>query len=170
MSFLQVLTRCYQRPKLLWRNIKSLEAQSDPDWIHTLLVDGEGRGVGQAQAALANYAPYVRGAWIWVLDDDDECIDHHLVADCKAIVAGCNPDLILVRMDHGPRGVLPEEGYWRRRPVLSHIGASAFIVRQDVWKRHAPTYASATYTSDFDFINAVFDADPDVYWHDQIAS
>jgi hypothetical protein len=170
MAFLQVLTRCYRRPRMLWRNIRSLEAQSDNDWVQTLLVDGEGRGVGQAQASLANYAPYLRGDYIWILDDDDECIDDHLVESLKSVAAAWPPDLIMVRMDHGNHRILPDDVHWHLRPVLSYVGASAYIVRRDVWQRHAPAFGSARYTSDFDFINAVFENDPDVYWHNQIAS
>lgn len=170
MAFLQILTRCYRRPKMLMANIRSLEAQTDPDWEQTLLVDGEGRGVGAAQAALANHAPYVRGAYVWVLDDDDLCIRPTLVAELKQIASSQQPAAILVRMDHKRRGVLPDDTHWQREPEHGWIGASAMIVRRDVWQRYAPAYASAHYSSDFDFISAVFGSDPDVYWHDCIAS
>jgi len=170
MAFLQVLTRCYRRPRMLMHNIKSLEAQTDGDWQQTMLVDGEGRGVGEAQAALANVAPYVRGAYVWVLDDDDVCIMPSLVAELKAIAAEHNPDVIMVRMDHERRGILPDDGHWQKPPVHSRIGASAYIVRRQVWQRHAQAYQSAHYASDFDFIQAVFESDPEVYWHDVIAS
>lgn len=170
MSFLQVLTRCYQRPTLLMQNINSIAAQSDPDFEHTLLVDGEGRGVGAAQAALANYAAYVRGRYVWILDDDDLCVDAGLVAELKAIAAEHDPDVIMVRMDHGPRGVLPDNTHWQKPPAMSWIGCSAYIVRRELWQRHAHAFASATYNSDFDFIDAVFRGDPEIYWHDRIVS
>lgn len=155
---------------MLMRNIASLEAQTDPDWQQTMLVDCEGRGIGAAQATLANYAAYVRGAYIWCLDDDDVCIRPTLVAELKAIAQEHDPDVIMVRMDHGRRGILPDNNHWQQPPVLSWIGASAYIVRRAVWTRHAHAYSSAWYSSDFDFISAVFAADPDVYWHDCIAS
>jgi hypothetical protein len=183
MAFLQVLTRCYRRPRMLWRNIKSLEAQSDNDYIQSFLVDGEGRGVGAAQASLANFAAYVRGQYIWILDDDDHCIDIQLIADLKSIAGAHNPDVIMVRMDHGGPGaprILPDDGHWpgtqadwksaRVRPVLSYAGCSAYVVRRAVWQRHAGAFGSARYTSDFDFIDAVFADDPAVYWHNVIAS
>jgi hypothetical protein len=168
--FLQVLTRCYRRPQMLMTNMAGLTAQSDPDWEQTLLVDGEGRGIGAAQAALANLAPYVRGQYIWIVDDDDCCIRPTLVAECKAIAAEHEPDVIMVRMDHGPRGILPDDAHWHKPPVLSWIGCSAYIVRRAVWQRHAHVFTSATYNSDFDFIAAVFASDPDLDWHDVVAS
>lgn len=106
-----------------------------------------------------------------MLDDDDECICDSLVAEIKAIVAQHNPDVVFVRMDHGVGlGTLPDHDYWQRTPVEGHIGCSAFIVRKDVWQKHADAWG-ARYAGDFDFINAVW-ADPEVthYWHDRTAS
>jgi hypothetical protein len=155
---------------MLLNNIKSLEAQSDPDWQQTMMIDGEGRGVGEAQAALANFAPYVRGQFMWCLDDDDLCIRPTLVEELKAIVAEHDPDVVMVRMDHGRRGILPDDDHWQKPPVLSWIGASAYIVRRELWQRHASRFSSAHYASDYDFISAVFASDPEVYWLDVIAS
>lgn len=170
MSFLQVLTRSYRRPRMLMANLRSMEAQTDPDFDQTMLVDGEGRGIGAAQATLANHAPYVRGRYIWCLDDDDVCIRPTLVAELKAIATEHNPDVVMVRMDHGQGRILPDDAHWQRPPVMSFVGASAFIVRRDVWQRHAHAYGTARYTSDFDFISQVYAADPEIYWHDVVAS
>lgn len=171
MAFLQVLTRCYRRPRMLWSNIRSLEAQTDPDWQQTFLLDGEGRGVGAAQAALANFAPYVTGEYILILDDDDRLIRPRLVQEVKAIASEHHPNVIMVRMDHRNGRVLPDDSHWQREPQLSYIGMSAFIVKRSVWQRHAPVFGGAKYTSDFEFIDAVFaSGDPDIYWHDVIAS
>jgi glycosyltransferase involved in cell wall biosynthesis len=155
---------------MLMANIGSLEAQTDPDWRQTMLVDGEGRGVGEAQAALANFAPYVDGDFVWILDDDDACIRPTLVEELKAIAIDHDPDVVMVRMDHGRRGILPDDGHWQQAPELSWIGASAYIVRRDVWQRFASRFSSAHYSSDFDFIDAIFGGDPQVYWLDVIAS
>ena len=171
MAFLQVLTRVYRRPKLLWSNIRSLEAQTDPDWQQTFLLDGEGRGVGAAQAALANFAPYVSGEYVWLLDDDDKCVRPRLVQEVKAIASEDKPDVIMVRMDHGGGRVLPDKFTWQKPPQLSYIGCSAYIVKRQLWQRFAPIFGEAEYTSDFSFISAIFErGDPDVYWFDVIAS
>jgi hypothetical protein len=170
MAFLQVLTRCYRRPRLLWSNIRSLEAQTDSDWQQTFLVDGEGRGVGAAQAALANYAPYVTGEYVFILDDDDKLIRPTLVQEVKAIVSEHRPGVVMVRMDHGNGRILPDDGHWQREPRLSYIGCSAYIVRRGLWQRFAPVFGGAEYTSDFSFIDAIWGSAPDIYWHDVIAS
>lgn len=175
MAFLQVLTRCYRRPRLLWSNIRSLEAQTDRDWQQTFLIDGEGRGVEAAQAALANFAPYVTGEYIWLLDDDDKCIRPRLVQEVKAIVSEHHPNVIMVRMDHRNGRVLPDDDHWHKEPQLSYIGCSAYIVKRQLWQRFAPVFGGAPggapkYSSDFDFINAIFGSDPDIFWFDVIAS
>lgn len=170
MAFLQVLTRSYRRPRMLMANLRSMEAQTDADFDQTMLVDCEGLGVEAAQAMLANHAAFVRGQYIWCLDDDDMCIWPTLVAELKAIAMEHDPDVIMVRMDHGQGRILPDDAHWQKPPVLGTIGASAFIVRRDVWQRHASAYASARYTSDFDFICQVYAADPEIYWHDVVAS
>lgn len=171
MPFLEILTRTFgKRARLLANNRRSLQAQTDPDFIATLLVDEFQAGVGLAQVMLADYAHKLAGDYIWVLDDDDECTRPSLVAELKTIVAEHNPDVIVVKMDHGPRGVLPAVQNWGKRPCLAQIGSSGVIVRRSVWQAHADAFRSARYTSDFDFIDAVWNSEPAVYWHDVIAS
>lgn len=109
---------------------------------------------------------------MWVLDDDDVCIHDELVADVRRISAespGVN--VIMVRMDHGIElGVLPDEVVWEKHPVLGHVGVSAYIVRREVWLRHAQAFSAGRYTSDFDFIEDVWRERPLVVWHDVVAS
>lgn len=171
MPFLEVLTRCYKRPRMLARNRASLEAQTENDWVQTLLVDRNGDGVGAAQERIGNYAPNLVGDYIWILDDDDECAWPEMVSTLKVIVAEHDPDVIMLRMDHGERGVLPGDFDWQKPPTVGRIGCSAYVVRRAVWRRHAGQWFPGRYQSDFDFIAAVY-ADPlvSVYWHDVIAS
>jgi hypothetical protein len=170
MAFLEVLTRVFRRPRMLLANILSLEAQTDPDWQQTMLVDGEGRGVGAAQASLANFAAFVTGQYVWILDDDDLCTRPRLVQEVKAIVSEHHPNVVMVRMDHRNGRVLPDDAHWQREPQLSYIGCSAYIVKRQVWQRFAPVFGEGKYTSDFDFIDAVLSSDPDIYWFDVVAS
>lgn len=171
MAFLEVLTRCYKRPTLLARNQASLRAQTCDDWTQTLLIDDVGRGINWSHENLTRCAPALNGQYIWLLDDDDECIRPTLVAELKAIVATHNPDVIMLRMDHGPRGILPEPGYWGNAPEHGHIGVSAYVVRREVWQAHAEAWSPGVYHSDFNFIAAVVsDNSVAVYWHEVIAS
>jgi len=181
MALVEVVTRTYRRPGLLQRNIASLMRQSDDDWQQVFLVDTVGLGVGASYQRMAHHQPL--GEWVWVLDDDDECIHPGLVADVRRI-AGEGPEVrvIMVRMDHGGGlGILPDDLVWGKAPILGHVGVSSYIVRRDVWMWHAHAFGSGRYASDFDFIAAVFDAEaqgrrgaqregPFVVWHDVVAS
>lgn len=169
MAFLEVLTRTYHRPDMLAANTRSLLAQTDDDWIQTILPDNEGRGVPWAQERLEEYAPFISGEYVWILDDDDRCIRDTFVEELKGIVIDHRPDVIMVRMDHKERGVLPPAG-WRQAPVHGLIGCSAYVVRREVFQLHAGVWGGAKYHSDFEFIRAVYGSGANVYWHDVIAS
>lgn len=169
MSFLHVLTRCYRRPALLCDNLRSLAALDSTDWEQTLLVDTVGRGIGWSYGNMAAFAPHLRGDYVWILDDDDLCIRPTLVDELKAIAAEHGPEVVMVRMDHGERGVLPDGPFWQGPPVHGHIGCSAVIVQRAIWQRYAGAFGQH-YAGDFDFIQALFDADYDFYWHDVVAS
>ena len=168
--FIEVLTRCYKRPMLLANNITSLKAQIGGDWIQTLLVDDEGRGIGWASENMGRYAGKLAGQYIWVLDDDDVCTRPTLFNELQAIANRHDPDVIMMRMDHGPRGVLPDAAHWERPPAHGYVGVSAFVVRRSVWQAQAWAWSPGVYHSDFNFIKAVFESDPRVFWYDVVAS
>lgn len=135
-----------------------------------MLVDAQRAGVGASHRLLATHEPL--GAWLWVLDDDDECVHPGLVADVRRL-AGEKRGLqvVMVRMDHGqPLGVLPDAAVWERAPVHGHLGVSSYIVRRDMWKAHRAAWLSLRYQSDYDFIADVWQSGPVVVWHDVIAS
>lgn len=171
MPFLEIITRTCKRPALLAANEASIRQQTDGDYLHTILEDRVGLGIGQAQMQLCGYAGALRGQYVWLLDDDDICTRPTLVADLKGIVAQENePELVMMRMDHGPRGVLPDDLHWQGPPVCGFIGVSAYVVRQDVFVRHRAAWLSARYASDFDFIAAAYAAAERVTWWDVVAS
>lgn len=170
MPFLEVITRCYKRPQMLQRNLDSMAAQTCPDFAHTLLVDEVGVGVDGAWAKLRDYAPRLAGDYIWILDDDDECIRPSLVEDLQAIAAQYDPDVIMMRMDHGHWGVKPS-GSWKQCPVMGDIGCSAYVIKRHVWQLHAAeAWQTTRYQSDFDFISSVFERPYKVAWYDVVAS
>lgn len=171
MAFLEVITRCFQRPVMLAHNQESLQAQTCDDWIQTLLIDEIGRGVGWSYLNLASYAADLEGDYIWILDDDDMCVRKTLVGELKQIAEQRNADVIMIKMNHMIRGILPDDDAWGKPPQCGRIGCSAYVVRRDVFKRHADAFKSAGYASDFDFISSIFEDDKvSIFWHDVIAS
>lgn len=168
MAFLEVVTRSYKRPTMLARCKESLPAHEAGELRHTVLVDLIGHGVGWANGQLARFTPI--GKYVWLLDDDDECARPSLLRELKKIAQDEDPEVIMLRMDHGPRGVLPDDYTWGLMPVHGRIGCSAFVTRGDVWLRHRQVWAGAKYYSDYEFIRAVFQDAQHVYWHDVVAS
>jgi hypothetical protein len=118
---------------------------------------------------MARYAPRLAGDYIWILDDDDYCILPTFVAGLKEIAVLNAPDVIFVRMDHGGGRILPS-ALWGKRPQVSEIGVSAFVVRREVWQAHAGAMIPGEYTSDFNFIRSIWLAFPQTYWWDVVAS
>lgn len=168
--WLEVITRTFRgRPQMLRRNLDSLLRMTDGDWRQTVIADTERRGVAWANANLRTVEPV--GFYVWVLDDDDECVRPALVQELKAIWEIVQADVVVVRMDHGVElGVLPDQAHWREAPAEGHIGASALIVRREVWRTHRESWGER-YAGDFDFIDAVMhDPALTIFWHDVVAS
>lgn len=170
VPFFEVLTRCYRRPAMLAQNQASLAAQSSQDWLQTLLVDEIGIGVGAANARLADVE--VVGAYVWILDDDDLCTDSELFAAVRNVIDSTTepPAAVVVRMDHGSLGVLPPLKGWGRLPAQGQIGASALIVRRDIWYQYRDHWRSGRYESDYDFMAAVLRNESHIVWLDLVAS
>ena len=168
--FLEIVTRNYKRDEMLACNIKSIERQTSDDWKHTILYDHEGCGIAQAQKMLAENAGKLTGSYIWILDDDDECIIKSFVAELKEISRLHDPDVIMVRMDHDERGILPDIASWCKPPQHGKIGCSAYVVKRELWQKHAHVWNGGKYHSDFDFIEAVYKDAQNIYWQDSIAS
>ena len=169
MPFLEVLTRCHKRPLMLSVNRTSLLMQTCDDWMQTLLIDNEGRGIPWATENMAAYAPSLVGDYVWILDDDDTCIMPDFVEGLRRIATEHDPDVIFVRMDHGSGRILPTK-YWGQAPRCGEIGVSAFVVRRAIWQAHAGALVPGKYTSDYEFINSIWQAQPSVYWWDVVAS
>lgn len=169
MPFLEILTRhLSSRPTLFERNQASVD-QLGGDWVQTILIDDNHQGVNWANRQLRDYGPDLIGDYIWILDDDDVCIRPTLVEELQAIAAESDPDVIMMRMDHGPRGILPDGDHWGGLPAHGHIGCSAYVVRRSLWQACADAWRDVYY-ADYEFATALFAQDPAVEWFDVIAS
>lgn len=167
---LEIVTRCFRRPGMLAVNRASLARQTDADWWQTLLVDDIGIGVPAANARLADVAPALVGTYIWALDDDDECVQDRLVEMVRTLAESTAPDVIVMRIDHGPLGVLPPDELWGKRPMCGRIGGAAVIVRRELWQRCAGGWRTGRLAGDCDFILTLFDRAERVAWLDVVAA
>lgn len=170
-TFLEVITRCYARPEMLAKNKAAFERQTSRNFVQTFLVDDIGRGKVWAEDNLRANIQHFRGQYIWLLDDDDLCTRDTLVEELKAIAEAHNPDVIMVRMDHGPLGVLPPDDLWQQRPQAGRIGGSSVIVKRVVWFKHGHNWREGTNHADFEFIDSLFrDNSLSIFWLDVVAS
>lgn len=168
MAFLEVLTRTYGgRPAMLARNVASLAKQTDPDYMHHVIVDHERRGVAWAVGNLANVE--ATGEWVWVLDDDDLCCHPTLIRELKEIDAAMMPDVIMVRALHEAFGMLPGGANWGQAPVLGNIGTSCYIVRRYIWNLYRSRWLER-YDGDYWWIHHLWSQGCEFYWHDVIAA
>ena len=165
MPFIEVVTRCYKRPKMLAENTASLDRQTFTDWEQTLLIDEVGIGLDQANAQLADFVPV--GDYVWILDDDEIATRDSLFEEVYNIVNDTGADYVMVKMDHGFRGILP---LWQREPMPGAIGVSAAFIRRDVWEQCAHCWRKPGYMTDGQFMTAAFNAAERVEWHDVIGS
>lgn len=151
MPFLTVITRTIpRRVELLDENQRSLARQYDQDYEQIVIVDEEERGVAWANGMMAerDWSEIIDGEYVMILDDDDRLAHPHVIAELKMMAAG--KDLLVVRMDHGPRGILPNPLEDIRR---ARIGCSAVIPRREVFLKAVKHYEPA-YDGDFDYIEA----------------
>lgn len=138
------------------------------DWIHSLLVDDEGHGVAWANGQLRRFDPI--GDYVWVLDDDDECILPDMLNLLEDVVYKHLPDAVVVRMDHGPPlGILPDDICWGRYLYLGGVGCSALISSKETWLAHRESWGYH-YAGDYDYVDAVQCSDAVFYWWDVVAS
>lgn len=161
MAFLEVITRTFgERPGMLQRNLDSLAALSDPDWQRTVILDDARRGVAWAVGNLRNVE--ATGEWVWVLDDDDRCMDRGLVGLVKKLARSetgqseRTPDVVMVRCYHARFGMLPSTANWQREPVRGNIGTSNYIVRREVWNATRDLWREL-YDGDYWYIKALWE-------------
>lgn len=172
MPFLEILTRTYKRPESLIKNIESvkqIQITSDLDIKHTFLIDEFGRGTAWANKNLGSYAEFIVGDYVWILDDDDVCIDTLLIQNLKQIVKDYQPKVIMAKCDIAYYQILPPSRLWKLRPVYTQISMSNFIVENSVYKTFAYAFPE-TLGGDYKFIAEVFEKidETEIYWYDKI--
>lgn len=170
MTFLTVVTRHMpKRAEMLHTNSDSLAAQTETDFERLLLVDGEGRGIAWSHAMLAERDwQDVGGDYVLLLDDDDVLADEGVVAKLKEGAAG-RPDLMVVQMDHGPRGILPASEDYGKLPERGKIGVSAVVPSRELFLE-AVRHFQPVYAGDYDYVKACFECAQVILWLPMIAT
>lgn len=166
--FLSIVTRRYKRPNGLKKNLESVEALGT-DVQHVFITDPVGHGMLEANRAFYYGRHIPIGKYVYLLDDDDFIVNPNMVKELKQITKDHNdPDVILFRMtikNGQNNNHYPTNTCWEDKPYIAHIGGSCFVVKREVWLKHIHHFGH-TRCGDFHFINAVWQDNPTVYWHD----
>lgn len=172
LPVLSIVTRHYvKRPKLFDNCVESVKMQTCDDYEHIILEDTVGRGVDWANKQFERHAKDVGGDYVFILDDDDRLITDRFVTLVSRIKSLIEPDLIVVKMNHGKRlGILPNDAYWGiGLPPFSNIGVSAVIPKREIWVDAVKCFAPRT-GGDYPFIKKCFELADEIIWIDEVVS
>jgi len=160
--FLSILTRCFKRPKQLEHCIASVQNQTDRDVEHLFISDDVGRGLLWANSQIYENRHRVNGEWVYVLDDDDHLIFNGFVAELKSIVEQHNPDIVICKGYINER-IYPIPGFWNLPPIRGTLGSPNFIVKKQLFMRHAQSWCKDK-AGDYFFIKQAFSYGKAFWW------
>lgn len=159
-------TPTYRRPEALARCLASVQAQTDVAHLeHLVLPDHVGRGVEKGLfGRIPWYASACRGQYVHILGDDDALADPQVVADFRRFIAREQPPVIVWTIDKNGK-VFPKDH--SGPPVLFRVDLGSYVLRRDVWLRHAHEYGDR-YAGDFDHARALWEAGYPVTYFDRL--
>lgn len=167
-KFITFYTPTFSRPALLKKCQASVLNQSDPDFEHIIIPDLVGIGVPMVHANIQNNLDLINGAYTYILNDDDQLADQHVIRDLKQFARAAEfPAVIIAKMERG-QSIYPTPEVWKnQRPTINEIGAGNYVVRTDIFKHHADQFGQR-YNGDFDFIDYLYQAGYKFTWYDRI--
>ena len=169
--FITFITRCCYRPNMMRIAINSALAQTDRDFEIVLIPDMKKRGVKWANKQFGLNTNRVDGRYVYTLDDDSKIVDRELIKRLKKI--STQPGIVMVkcyRPQIAPH-ILPKPYVWGQRDKLrvATTNGGCFIVRADVWKRHAHAYGIPG-SGDWNFLSTVKrDRSIEFFWVNVVA-
>lgn len=154
MAFLTIYTPTYQRPTLLQACVASVCVQTVADDIqHLVIRDEVGVGVAGMFAAIPDQVHMMSGRYVYALQDDDVLADNGAVARLREFAAGCGYAEVIICRNRKRGNVYPTDParLWSNGPQEGHIDLGSYIVRLDIFRRHAGEFGKR-YAGDVDFI------------------
>jgi GT2 family glycosyltransferase len=159
---LTVYTPTHRRPKLLANCCASVQAQTN-EVQHLIVRDEVGIGIKGVFADIPNHASEVKGEYVLVLSDDNELVGEDFAEELRDFALKHDwPKVIVFKLDLVGR-LLPNGSSWGREPQIGYIDLSSFVVRRDVWVRHAGDWGKR-YEGDYDFIRRLWDEYEFAWW------
>lgn len=157
IPFLTVVTRCFKRPLLLQANVKSLKAQTDPDYEQIFIIDRVGKGLAAADQVLGEHKELNTGRYVLVLDDDDMILEPGFIAAIKKVAKNKDPDVMIWRGRFG-KGYLtdlpPKDTNWGKAVVKAKIGSFNYAIKNELYKKFIHVCKTGV-AGDFDFLKKV---------------
>ena len=140
------------RAEFLKRNRDSVRAQSFTEWEQLILKDETGAGIAAAQRRMWTVEP--RGAYVLVLDDDDQMYDGDVLNIAHKFLEWEEyPPFMVCKVKRmGEDFPL----VWNARPTMGTITVSNVLVRRDVWMKTRTAFGEH-YAGDFDWIDTLFE-------------
>ena len=155
---------------MLQRNRESLMAQSVQDYVQYAIIDEDERGVEWANGIMATRDwSKINSDYVMVLDDDDVLLGSDVIELLQNAIKQHRVQLLGVRMDHGPLGVLPPDDLWPGEPVRGRVGCSAVVPCRALFMEAVKHY-EPKHDGDYDYIAACYALAESVTWLDLVAS
>lgn len=174
MPLLTFITRACRRPKMLSVCIRSVIAQTDPDWEQVFIPDLQQRGLVWANNAMAHNAHRVQGDWVFHLDDDCKLIEPRFVERARAHLEKHPHSEVIMAKTRRPQlatKVLPHPDVWGRKTaaLLRKANGMCHIVRADVWRTCIPALGGGGGGAGR-FIASLINTGAEFSWLDMIGS
>lgn len=121
---------------------------------HLVVEDKDAGGLRRSGELVVAQKEKVKGHFVWILDDDDECTCAHLPQILERAKDIVNPDVIIVRGWYQLHGILPTNKHWITKNIHEFIppvpgttddtaiGMPGFILRNEVYQRHIDIVAT----------------------------
>ena len=161
--FISFYTPTYRRPQQLAACMASVANQTYARKIEQVIIpDHVGLGIAGMYEQVPLYKEAMHGRYVHFLADDDILPTPLVVERLHSWVerwkdehaADLDPEVIIVSSEkNGQRW--PHQ--WSGEPVCGAIDLGCFVVRTDIWKKHANDYGKR-YEGDYDFIKTLWNA------------
>jgi hypothetical protein len=169
---LTVITRACQRPKMLIKNIQSVQSQTCKDWEQVFIIDNLRRGVKWANEQFYHNRDRVIGEYVFMLDDDCRFIHNGFVQALKKITVS-SPDLVMVRTrrpQFSPKE-LPRKEHWKKSHLfkLGSTNGMCYVTKSELWKANTERYFVKA-TGDWQMLKGLLPQAKSIVWLDMFAS
>lgn len=135
--FLTILTRCCKRPRMLAKNIASVREQTDKDIEQVFVIDRYARGRLWANQHMEECKKYVRGQYVYILDDDCRLIHPNFVEQVKKAVKKKSVDVVMVQCSRPqirPKVLPRREGWGKPKKICGkQVNCLCYVIKRELW-------------------------------------